>query len=49
MQNLIHHAVPSGTGLIGPKFIFQHDNDPKHTQNLDRYYGRKEQQGVMWD
>ena len=30
-QILIHHAVPSGRRLIGENFIFQHDNDPKHT------------------
>ena len=28
---LIHHAVPSGRRLVGPIFIFQHDNDPKQT------------------
>ena len=33
-QVLIHHAVPSGKCLIGILgFIFQHDNDPKHTPN----------------
>ena len=30
-QILIHHAIPSGKRLIGKYFIFQHDNDPKHT------------------
>ena len=33
-QILIHHAVPSGRRLIGENFIFQHDNDPKHTTNI---------------
>ena len=30
-QILMYHAVPSGWRLVGPIFIFQHDNDPKHT------------------
>ena len=47
-QILIHHAVPSGTRLIGPKFIFQHDNDPKHTANkVNQYLRRKEQRGIL--
>lgn len=28
------NVVPSGTRLIGTNFIFQHDNDPKHTSKL---------------
>ena len=29
---LTRHAVPSGKNLIGNEFIFQQDNDPKHTK-----------------
>ena len=47
-QILIHHAVPSGRRLIGENFIFQHDNDPKHTADIiKRYLGRKEEQGAL--
>ena len=37
-QFLIHHAIPSGKHLIGNGFIFQHDNDPKHTANPVKSY-----------
>ena len=35
---LIHHAIPSGKRLIGNGYIFQHDNDPKHTANTVKSY-----------
>lgn len=37
-QSLIHHAVTSGQYLIGSSFIFQHDNDPKHTASAVKAY-----------
>ena len=41
-QVLIHHAVPSGKFLTGNGFIFQHDNDPRHTANaVTSYLERK--------
>ena len=47
-QILIHHAIPSGRRLIGPRFTFQQDNDPKYTANkVKRYLKRKEDQGVL--
>ncbi|CAK9824990.1 Transposable element Tc1 transposase [Anthophora retusa] len=32
------NALPSGTRLIGENFVFQQDNDPKHTSKLCRGY-----------
>uniref|UniRef100_A0A667XMB4 Cytochrome P450, family 2, subfamily P, polypeptide 6 n=1 Tax=Myripristis murdjan TaxID=586833 RepID=A0A667XMB4_9TELE len=31
---LQRHAIPSGLRLVGRSFIFQQDNDPKHTSRL---------------
>lgn len=45
---LSRHAVPSGTRLIGQNFVFQQDNDPKHTSKLCKaYLESKEVQGVL--
>lgn len=41
------HAIPSGINLIGRGFIFQQDNDPKHTSKLCAgYLERKKESGV---
>ena len=37
-QILIHHAVPVGKALIGNNFVFQHDDDPKHTARVIKKY-----------
>lgn len=45
---LQRHAIPSGTRLIGPKFVFQQDNDPKHTSRLCKnYLANKENANVL--
>ena len=45
---LVRHRVPSWSRLIGPGFIFQEDNDPKHSSNYCRNYLRqKESAGTL--
>lgn len=45
---LQRHAIPSGVQLIGRNFIFQQDNDPKHTSILcTKYLKLKEDIGVL--
>ena len=47
-QILIHHAIPSGKRLIGNNFIFQHDNDPKHSAKIIKsYLQRKSATGTL--
>lgn len=47
-QILIHHGIPSGLRLIGRGFVYQEDNDPKHSSHLCRnYLARKEEAGVI--
>ena len=47
-QILIHHAVPYSRWLVGPNFIFQHDNDPRLTaKKMKDYLERKENQGQL--
>ena len=42
------HAIPFGLRLVGPSFIFQQDNDPKHTSRLCKgYLTKKESDGVL--
>lgn len=35
---LERHAIPSGLRLLGKNFIFQQDNDPKHSSKLCKNY-----------
>lgn len=45
---LQRYAIPSGLRLVGPSFIFQQDNDPKHTSRLCKgYLTKKESDGVL--
>lgn len=40
---LVRHAIPAGKCLIGNKFLFQEDNDPKHASKLCRGYLEKKE------
>ncbi|KAL6484675.1 hypothetical protein MHYP_G00067200 [Metynnis hypsauchen] len=45
---LQRHAIPSGLRLVGRSFIFQQDNDPKHTSRLCKgYLTKKESDEVL--
>ena len=45
---LIRHAMPSGRRILGQDWIFQEDNDPKHSSKLCKdYIARKTQEGGM--
>jgi transposase len=45
---LVRYAIPSGRRVIGHGFVFQQDNDPKHTSRLcRRYLDKKEADGVI--
>ncbi|CAJ0938370.1 unnamed protein product [Ranitomeya imitator] len=45
---LQRYAIPSGLRLAGPSFIFQQDNDSKHTSRLCKgYLTKKESDGVL--
>lgn len=43
---LVRRTLPEGKNLIGKGFVFQEDNDPKHSSNLCRnYLAKKEKSG----
>ena len=44
---LIHHMVPSANRLNPEGFIFQQDNDPKHTSNVVKKYLQNKKIEVM--
>ena len=48
-QILNHHLVPSARRLCGINFVFQHDNDPKHTSGVvQRYLANKKVNLMKW-
>ena len=47
-QILIHHDVPVGKAFIGNNFVFQRDNDPKHTARvIKKYLENKKRDGSL--
>ncbi len=45
---LQRHAITPGLHLVGPSFVFQQDNDPKHTSRLCKgYLTKKESDGEL--
>jgi len=45
---LQRYAIPSGLRLVGHPFVFQQDNNPKHTSRLCKgYLTKKESDGVL--
>ena len=45
---LSHDAIPSGLRLGGNNFVFQEDNDPKHSSKFcQNYLLRKQEEGVL--
>ena len=42
------YAIPSGLCLVVLSFVFQQDNDPKHTSRMCKsYLTKKESEGVL--
>ena len=47
-SSLQQYAIPSGLCLVGLSFVFQQDNDPKHTSRLCKVYLiKKENDGML--
>ena len=45
---LQRYTIPHGLRLVGPSFVFQQDNDPKHTSRLfTGYLTKKKSDGVL--
>ncbi len=45
---LVYRAIPEGKRLLGKGFVFQEDNDPKHSSNYCRnYLATKEKSGRL--
>ena len=48
-QILIRHLVPSANRLCPRGFVFQHDNDPKHTSGVvSKYHANKKVDVMQW-
>ena len=48
LKILKEHVLVCGTELIGKRFVFQQDNDPKHTAKVvNQYLNEKQEEGLL--
>ena len=48
LKILKEHVLVCGTELIGERFMFQQDNDPKHTAKVVKHYlNEKQEEGLL--
>ena len=48
LKILKEHVLVCGTELIGERFVFQQDNDPKHTAKVvKQYLNEKQEEGLL--